>query len=603
MSSRSSRSSTRRRAREVEHATLVAETDLHNRRNLLLSLPHTVLAHIAEMLHPAAVVRLSAASKLVPRLPCCLWRESQTFAEDYYYGDSPISSEYETDDDDWPPTKPRAYHHGYIPPEDTSWRHHPFDSIRDPDNYGYDEALTADVVLRVAHSTRLSIVGGLWVEAQQADLARIVDAVVADKEHRLTRLRLKPCSSDDDSESRSYTSGSLPDDEEDEEEDEEEEGEENAEEEGDLSMLQKLPHLMSLALNVEEEDGCGSSTWTLSELKSLPATLHDIDLTFWHISTTSALARFAQLRMLTLDCCTVLRSLEGLQHCPHLACLKLNSCTYVESLAPLSGTIHKELRALNLSRTSVTSLSCLDGCPLVHLNIDNCAGSVVHDLTYLPSLTRLHGMAVEGVSHLAPVRALSSLVRLDFRLSETLEDVTGLADCTALQHLCLLQCKKLTSVDAIASCVQLVSLNLSGLSRLASVRALAFLPVLQKVKLSEAKQLDVTPLGDCPRLRKVDLSSARSLKGVAALGRSGTLQTLDLREYKPKIAVAQMRILVQCASLQLLTLYGCEWFDMASVATGTAPDMIDMRLRIKHDGEFDRARGSGRRRRRRRPAE
>jgi len=185
---------------------------------------------------------------------------------------------------------------------------------------------------------------------------------------------------------------------------------------------------------------------------------------------------------------------------------------------------------------------------------------------------------------LEALRALRSLERLDLRLNGTLADLGPLADCTALRHLCVLNCPKVAHVDALAGCEGLTSLDLSGLYRLRAVDVMSSLPLLAKLKLCEATKLDLAPLGGCPSLKKLDLRDASSLKGWAGLGRSLSLQMLDLNNYGPRLSAAQLGALIKCPSLRELDLCSCEWAD-AAVLSAVAP-----LLRIRHDAERPRGR-------------
>ena len=226
----------------------------------------------------------------------------------------------------------------------------------------------------------------------------------------------------------------------------------------------------------------------------------------------------------------------------------------------------------------------------MHLNINHCSAAIVETVRHFPTLTRLHGMSIDGQTHLEPFRALRSLERLDVRLSDALADLGALADCTALRHLCVLRCLKVSHIEALAGCDRLTSLDLSHLPRLRSVDALGSLPLLAKLKLCQATKLDLSPLGRCPSLRQLDLSDAASLKGWAELGRSLSLQMLDLDSYRPRLSTAQLGGLVKCPSLRELDLRRCDWFDAAAfsavLTSSTAQAMAQAHVRIRHDGEF-----------------
>ena len=487
---------TRRRAPEDRRQEAVQ----YNRQSILLHLPHAVLARIAEHLHPAAVVRLSAVSRLMPELPCSTWRKRVLFSVDSYYGDSDSDSwETEPSDDDEPR---RAYHDWRGPPDGTTWRRHPFDGLDDP--------LPADTVLRLARSNRLRIVVGLWACATQAELPAVIAALGTNK-HHVERLRLSDS---------------------------------------------KASYMAEQIWGFDDSDG-----------ESHEPSGHEtmlVDLA--PLRSCSGLASMSQLRVLNLNECSHLRTLDGLQHCPQLECLQLHRCRALLGVAPLSGSIHVRLCALVLGGTPIDDLTPIAGCPLMHLNIDQCHAAIVETVHHFPSLTRLHGVSVNGQTHLEPFRALRNLERLDLRLSETLADVGGLADCTALRHLCLYACPNVSHVDALAGCERLLSLDLSHLPRLRSVDALGSLPLLANVKLLRAAKLDLSPLGRCPSLRQLDLSDAASLKGWAGLGRSTSLQMLALKGYRSGLSTAQVRVLIKCPSLRELNLCRCEWFDESALS-------------------------------------
>ena len=582
---------TRSRTRDLQWQ----EAEQYNLRSLLLRLPNAVLATIAEHLHPAAVVRLSAVSRLMSELPCSTWRERVLFSVDSYYADSDSDSwETEPSDDDGPR---RAYHDWRGPRDGTAWPRHPFDDLNDPRDYNDCNELPADTVLRVARSDRLRLVGGLWVEVTQAELPAVIAAVGTNK-HHVERLRLSQALSKEEEMRRYHRSEGLGHAYWGDSDDADSESDESPDHQAlvDLAPLRGLPHLQSLSIRLHDH----ASTLEASlSLRGLPTTLQEIDLTSLSLTSCSDLASLPQLRVLNLDCCVHLRTLEGLQHCPQLERLELQSCVGLVAVPPLSGSIHVRLRALQLGGTHIGDLAPLAGCPLMHLNIDRCSAALMETVHHFQTLKRLHGMSVDSRTDLEPLRALRSLERLDVRLSETLADLGALADCTALRHLCVMGCRAVSHVDALAGCVRLTSLDLSYLTRLRSVDAIGALPLLAKLKFMKATQLDLSPLGGCPSLRRLDLTHAVSLKGWAELGRSLSLQMLDLQSYGPRISAAQLRALTRCPSLRALDLRSCKWFDAAAlsaVASSAAQATPQAHLRIRHDGEGFRKR---RRRRRR----
>jgi hypothetical protein len=119
---------TRSRTRESQVAHDLEEAENHNLSSLLHRLPLSVLGRVAEHLHPAAVVRLSAVSRLMPELPCSAWRQQVLFSVDSYYADS-NSDGWETEPSD--DERMRAYHDWRGPPDDTAWRRHPFDYLNE----------------------------------------------------------------------------------------------------------------------------------------------------------------------------------------------------------------------------------------------------------------------------------------------------------------------------------------------------------------------------------------------------------------------------------------------------------------------------------------
>jgi len=409
--------------------------------------------------------------------------------------------------------------------------------------------------------------------------------------HHVERLRLSQALSEDEEMRRYYHSkgGYWGDS------DSESESDEPSDHETlvDLAPLLGLPHLRSLSIRLHDY---ASMLEASLPLRGLPTTLQEVDLTSLALASCSDLASLPQLRTLNLDCCVHLRTLEGLQHCAQLECLQLHSCFGLMGVTPLSGSIHVGLCALALGGTHIEDLTPLSGCPLMHLNIDQCSAAIVETVRHFPTLTRLHGMRVGGRTHLEPFCALRSLERLDFGRSETLSDLGALAGCTALRHLCVIGCTKLSQVDALAGCERLTSLNLSSLKRLRSVDAISSLPLLANLKLCEATNLDLSPLGGCPSLRRLDLSGASSLTGWAELGRSLSLQILGLDSYRPRLSAVHLRVLLKCARLRELHLRDCEWLSVGWLSA-IASSVAQAHLRIRHDGEAGRSRGRRRRRR------
>jgi len=302
-------------------------------------------------------VRLSAVSRLVPELPCSAWRERVLFSVDHYFADSDSDAwETEPSDDDEPI---RAYHDWRGPAEGTTWRRHPFDYLNDPNNYNDRNELDADTVLRLARSDRLCIVGGLWVDVTQAELPAVI-AAVGNQKHRIERLRLSQALSEEEEMKRYYRSKGGYWGDSDDSESEWDKPADDHEALVDLAPLQGLPHLRSLSIACSEHLAAAEASISL---RTLPATLQEVDLTSLSLASCADLASLPQLRVLNLDCCVHLRTLEGLQHCPQLEQLQLQSCTGLVDVSPLSGSLHVRLNALQVGRTAIEDLAPLTGCP------------------------------------------------------------------------------------------------------------------------------------------------------------------------------------------------------------------------------------------------
>ena len=177
---------------------------------------------------------------------------------------------------------------------------------------------------------------------------------------------------------------------------------------------------------------------------------------------------------------------------------------------------------------------------LVSVNVDRCTQEAFDALLLVPGLRALTvrgpASSIRSLAGAERARSLQTLRLLKGVSVALADDLSPLAACRPLTHLCLYGPAPLTSLGPLACCARLESLDLRGCEALVDVEPL--------VSAGRAA---------CHGLRSLSLRGCRSLRVVSPLRALLALESLDLS----CTLVSDVSMLCECPKLKTLTLTGC----------------------------------------------
>uniref|UniRef100_A0A7S3RJU5 F-box domain-containing protein n=1 Tax=Emiliania huxleyi TaxID=2903 RepID=A0A7S3RJU5_EMIHU len=177
---------------------------------------------------------------------------------------------------------------------------------------------------------------------------------------------------------------------------------------------------------------------------------------------------------------------------------------------------------------------------LVSVDVDRCTQEAFDALLLVPGLRALTvrgpASSIRSLAGAERARSLQTLRLLKGVSVALADDLSPLAACRPLTHLCLYGPAPLTSLGPLACCARLESLDLRGCEALVDVEPL--------VSAGRAA---------CHGLRSLSLRGCRSLRVVSPLRALLALESLDLS----CTLVSDVSMLCECPKLKTLTLTGC----------------------------------------------
>ncbi|EOD11800.1 hypothetical protein EMIHUDRAFT_214099 [Emiliania huxleyi CCMP1516] len=180
---------------------------------------------------------------------------------------------------------------------------------------------------------------------------------------------------------------------------------------------------------------------------------------------------------------------------------------------------------------------------LVSVDVDRCTQEAFDALLLVPGLRALTvrgpASSIRSLAGAERARSLQTLRLLKGVSVALADDLSPLAACRPLTHLCLYGPAPLTSLGPLACCARLESLDLRGCEALVDVEPL--------VSAGRAA---------CHGLRSLSLRGCRSLRVVSPLRALLALESLDL-SCTLVSDVSMLCELVGCRALDTLYLTGC----------------------------------------------
>lgn len=232
-----------------------------------------------------------------------------------------------------------------------------------------------------------------------------------------------------------------------------------------------------------------------------PDEITELDLSWSDVTDISSLEKLTELHSLNLLNNLDLTDIKPLAKLTKLTELNLSG-TLVKSVKPLSKL--SELRSLVLDCEKVRDIKPLEGLPLEYLDVSGAYKSL-EPLKKLPKLRRLR----------------------DLDISDSLDDLKLIGTLTQLEELCLLQLSTKT-VQPLAELVNLKKLDLSSLWFSTKLDPLISLPNLEDINLSWTNDIELSPIKDFQKLRKLELCHC-ALKSIDVLFEFTNLEELDIR--------------------------------------------------------------------------
>ena len=236
------------------------------------------------------------------------------------------------------------------------------------------------------------------------------------------------------------------------------------------------------------------------------------------------------LQTLSIEGCTALTSLPGLERLTQLAELKLSGCTRLTELPELKNLT--QLKKLNLSRcSSLNELPELENLTqLTELDLSRCSS-----LTELPGLKKLSQLTAldltrcDNITEPPPLENLKQLTTLDLAYCNNLTELPGLENLTQLTSLNLAHCNNLTKLPGLEKLTQLTRLNLLDCTHLASLPYLGNLTQLAYLRLFGCRNITALPgLENLAQLTNLNLFGCRKLTVLPSLENLTQLTHLNL---------------------------------------------------------------------------
>lgn len=143
-------------------------------------------------------------------------------------------------------------------------------------------------------------------------------------------------------------------------------------------------------------------------------------------------------------------------------------------------------------------------------------------------LQGLSTLELTGISTVAPLAGLDSLLTLDISFNKKIRDIQALSSLINLKNL-KMRGHGVASLDALRPLTRLETLDASSRS-LKDIRGVKSLTRLVSLALLYAKDTDLTPLSKLPALRVLTLGENRKLVDLSPLSDIGTLEELRITE-------------------------------------------------------------------------
>ncbi|GAA0925070.1 hypothetical protein [Nonomuraea longicatena] len=273
----------------------------------------------------------------------------------------------------------------------------------------------------------------------------------------------------------------------------------------DISELAGLTELTSLRLERASEVTDFTPLAALTRLESL-------HLAATRIKDLTPLLGMCRLTYLDLSA-TKVSSLAGAAVFARLEHLDLSGCEAIRDVSPLSGA--SGLRSLNLRGTSVASLTGLRDLPALE---ELTVGSELVSLDGVDALPSLRKLSLEYCDDLqrldrgGPYPQVSEL-DLPFGPITDLGIVFRFPGLTAIR---LWAFHGLTSLEALRGHPSLARVQVELGAKVKDLSPLGDLPALRELELLDLRSHDLTPLADLPPLAKLEISSKRltTLNGI-----------------------------------------------------------------------------------------
>ena len=309
-----------------------------------------------------------------------------------------------------------------------------------------------------------------------------------------------------------------------------------------------------------------------------------------------------QPAVLDVQCAVDLDSLVGAE-LGNMQELRLRNCSQLADGNPLrSLSVCTELLTLDLEGScGIKDLSTIGGFKkLRRLKINTSLSAEPVDCDSLGKLGTLQDLRLGGVhaSTLPMLGRLAMLQILELDDCDAFSDVSQLRACAALRSLTLTSCTALADISMLPGLLSLDSLQISDSPRVVDISALGECSALRTLRLwrsagvrnfesvgrltalrdltiSGSTMTDISFLGSCLALVKLDLSNTSSLHTISAdLRKCVNLTELTLSGCGQ---LTNIDALPSCTSLRTLDLgWCCRLTDIAAVGRCSALRTLDL---------------------------
>ena len=322
----------------------------------------------------------------------------------------------------------------------------------------------------------------------------------------------------------------------------------------DLSLLNNMPKLkvLNLALTGIEDISNLPDFPDLEVLSLKLLRIKDIDvlakyqklhdLVLWYCSALTninVVSGLHELRLLDIDSCTGIKSIEPIRNLTKLVYLNLNFLK-MEDLSPIQNLINLQTFTMEFSPLALTeqNLSYFEG--LTDIRFLGLRNRMIRNLKYFQNMTKMAEMELGGnvINNLTPLENMTEMQILNLSTNSTLMDISPLHKMQKLQklHLNGLSSPKGGRIEMLVSDIS-VAKELKSLKvfesnfnkKLKDISPLQYCSQLEEFSVNSCLGIeDITPLRFCKKLTLISVENCMQIRDISFIKYLTELQQINI---------------------------------------------------------------------------